>query len=53
VKFHPVVFLFDVLDGADGVVRAAGDRKTRRNVDDVIAVAVPDFQAIWDAGEEF
>ena len=51
MKLHAIEFLRGILDGGDGVVRASGDGEACGNFDHMIAVAVPDFQVVGDAGE--
>ena len=53
MKLHAVEFLFGVLDGGDGVVRASGNRESCGNFDHVVAMAVPDFQLVRNAREQF
>src|ERR1700733_3943239 len=46
MKLHAVQFLVRVLHRSDGVVGPSRDAKSLRQSDDVIAVAVPDFEPV-------
>ena len=53
MKLDGVELFLGVLDGGDGIVRAAGDFKAGGNFDDVVTVGIPDIQRGGDAGEKF
>src|ERR1700689_5373121 len=51
MKFHAINPLFQVLYRRDGVVGPSSDSETRRYFNDMVAMAVPDFQVVGNVSE--